>query len=102
MSLFAENVAGGPGNEPLLKFRAGKMFTSPVDGGPKLKVSPDKRKGTILLTKEVDGMMHFKWMDRTAGKVEDVSHPPCACARVLSLGRFSILSPCWSECIELC
>ena len=39
--LFAQPAIGG-GQAALIKFKAGKMLTSPVDGGPKLKVSAGK------------------------------------------------------------
>jgi hypothetical protein len=34
-------------------------------------ISPDKRRGTISLEKSNDGLIHFKWTDRSSGNTED-------------------------------
>lgn len=51
----------------LVKFRAGKMR---MESGTNL-VTPDKRKGLVQIEKCEDQLMHFKWLDRGSGVVED-------------------------------
>merc|ERR1719341_1172529 len=34
-------------------------------------VSPDKRKGMLMVTQSDDQLMHLQWKDRTSGTVED-------------------------------
>jgi 26S proteasome regulatory subunit N13 len=65
---------GGAAAEPspLLSFKAGKMVLAPdreVSG--KFLITADKRRGKIELTKGADGLMHFRWIDRSTGRRED-------------------------------
>ena len=54
-------------SEPLLAFRAGRSFrregTNYVDASP--------AKGAVLLYNE-DGLLHFKWRNRTTSAIEEV------------------------------
>ena len=50
----------------LVEFRAGKMNMT----SEKL-VTPDKRKGTVMIHQTDDQLMHFMWKDRGTGTVED-------------------------------
>jgi len=52
-------------SKALVEFRAGKMSMSGT------LVSPDKRKGMVMVEQGEDQLMHFKWKDRTSGTVED-------------------------------
>ena len=48
----------------LVEFRAGKMtFNSSTK-----MVTPDKRKGTVMVHQADDQLMHFMWKDRLANK----------------------------------
>jgi len=67
-NLFAMAAQGGISNKPIVEFKAGKMYTS---GDLVLRVTPDKRKGLVLLTQAADSLMHLQWKDRTTGTVED-------------------------------
>lgn len=66
MALFS---GGGNRNtntsKALVEFRAGKMS---LNGS---LVTPDKRKGMVMVEQGDDQLMHFKWKDRTSGNVED-------------------------------
>ncbi len=50
----------------LVEFRAGKMTMN----SDKL-VTPDKRKGLVIVHQADDQLMHFMWKDRGTGNVED-------------------------------
>jgi len=52
-------------SKALVEFRAGKMTMS---GN---LVTPDKRKGMVMVEQGDDQLMHFKWKDRTSGNIED-------------------------------
>lgn len=54
-------------DEPLslVEFRAGRMQF--VSG----RVQPDARKGTVRIIRTDDGLLHFQWLDRTTGAVEE-------------------------------
>lgn len=52
-------------SKALVEFRAGKMNMS---GN---LVTPDKRKGMVMVEQTDDQLMHFKWKDRTSGNIED-------------------------------
>ena len=63
---------GGP-PPPLAKFKAGRCDFKEKDGGPTLTITPSKRKGLIMCTKDESGMTHFQWKDRENNSVvEDV------------------------------
>ena len=67
--------AGGMGGPPppLAKFKAGRCDFKEKDGGPTLTITPSKRKGLIMCTKDESGMTHFQWKDRESNSVvEDV------------------------------
>ncbi len=51
----------------LVEFRAGKMTMNPSDK----MVTPDKRRGMVMVQQTEDQLMHFMWKDRTSGSVED-------------------------------
>jgi len=53
-------------SKALVEFRAGKMNMSASN-----LVTPDKRKGQVMVEQGDDQLMHFKWKDRTTGTVED-------------------------------
>ena len=50
----------------LVEFRAGKMSMNSSN-----LVTPDKRKGMVMVEQGDDQLMHFKWKDRTNGNIED-------------------------------
>ena len=52
-------------SKALVEFRAGKMTMNGT------LVTPDKRKGLVMVEQGDDQLMHFKWKDRTNGNVED-------------------------------
>jgi len=62
-SIFGEARQQGPA--ALLSMKAGKMELSGKT------VTPDKRKGLLVLRKADDGLMHLVWKDRGANTVED-------------------------------
>ena len=72
MSLFAAQNAGA-GSTAAVEIKCGKCFCTELDGGKKLKVSPDStRKGVLILEKDRLGqMVHLRWKDRTTNAVED-------------------------------
>ena len=49
-----------------LHCRAGKMSMNSSN-----LVTPDKRKGMVMVEQGDDQLMHFKWKDRTNGNIED-------------------------------
>ena len=53
------------GTAPLLQMKAGKMNLENTT------VTPDPRKGLLVLRKSEDGLMHLIWKDRNAGTVVD-------------------------------
>ena len=63
---------GGPEPVPLISFKAGKMILSPDrETNGKFQITADKRRGKIELAKGTDGLMHFRWVDRSSGRRED-------------------------------
>ncbi len=52
-------------SKALVEFRAGKMSLSGT------LVTPDKRKGMVMVEQGDDQLMHFKWKDRSNGTIED-------------------------------
>lgn len=70
-SLFPTPAARGAAQAPsLLQFNAGKCVLTPQTNG-KFMVSADPRRGQIQLTKGIDGILHFKWVNLVNGNVED-------------------------------
>jgi len=65
-ALFGGGRASGAAKSSLVEFRAGKMTL----GGDNM-VTPDKRKGLVIVDQTDDQLMHFKWKDRASGNVED-------------------------------
>lgn len=64
-SLFPTMPQNG-GSAPLLQFKAGKCkMEAKTDTPNKYTISPDTRKGTISLTRAADGVLHFRWLDRS-------------------------------------
>jgi len=59
--------AGRSQSKSLVEFRCGKMT---FNDSTKM-VSPDKRKGMLMVTQSDDQLMHLQWKDRTSGTVED-------------------------------
>eukprot|EP00695_Tsukubamonas_globosa_P003745 TRINITY_DN808_c0_g1_i1.p1 TRINITY_DN808_c0_g1~~TRINITY_DN808_c0_g1_i1.p1 ORF type:complete len:139 (+),score=30.18 TRINITY_DN808_c0_g1_i1:53-418(+) len=53
------------GPQTLVSFKAGKCSQTGTT------VTPDARKGTLILLKDDDNMLHLQWMDRTSGATED-------------------------------
>eukprot|EP01039_Chlorochromonas_danica_P010672 gene10672-11839_t len=69
LSLFPTNP--GVGNSaPVFQLRAGKCQLSPQPNG-KFRVSPDLRRGNLVLTYESDRLLHFKWINLSSQAVED-------------------------------
>jgi len=62
-SIFGE--ARAQGTSALLTMKAGKMQLAGST------VTPDARKGVVMIRKSEDGLMHFVWKDRTTNNVED-------------------------------
>jgi len=66
--LFGSSSGGrSQAKSSLVEFRAGKMT---FNASTKM-VSPDKRKGMLMVTQSDDQLMHLQWKDRTSGTVED-------------------------------
>lgn len=59
---------GAGGNEPMVKFKAGRCEYEPRQGST-LWVKPVNRKGEVQLVK-VDELLHFQWRDRTTMAVD--------------------------------
>ena len=65
-ALFSSASSSGSTSKNIVEFKAGKMeYKGSL-------VTPDTRKGMIYLHQSDDALMHFCWMDRKSGKVEDV------------------------------
>jgi len=66
--LFGSSSGGrSQAKSSLVEFRAGKMTFNATTK----MVSPDKRKGMLMVTQSDDQLMHLQWKDRTSGTVED-------------------------------
>ena len=66
--LFGSSSSGrSQAKSSLVEFRAGKMTFNTTTK----MVSPDKRKGMLMVTQSDDQLMHLQWKDRTSGTVED-------------------------------
>lgn len=59
--------SGRTQSKALVEFRCGKMT---FNDSTKM-VSPDKRKGLLMVTQSDDQLMHLQWKDRTSGSLED-------------------------------
>lgn len=69
LSLFPTNP--GVGNSaPVFQLRAGKCQLSAQQNG-KFRVTPDLRRGNLVLTYESDRLLHFKWVNLSTQVVED-------------------------------
>jgi hypothetical protein len=55
-------------SQPLVQFKAGKCNLAAQEDGSFL-VTPDLKKGKISLHKGADGLIHFKWTDRSSNTV---------------------------------
>jgi len=67
------------GSTPVFQFKAGKCKIDALPGSPnKFTISPDTRKGTISLTRGSDGVLHFRWLDRSDNSkvIDDFSIVP--------------------------
>ena len=71
-SLFPLNN-GGSSSEgtSVVQFSAGKCTLSSVLPNGKYTVTADPRPGKVALSKEADGLMHFKWINGASNSVED-------------------------------
>ena len=65
--LFGPSTTTRSQSKALVEFRCGKMSFNETTK----MVSPDKRKGLLMVTQTDDQLMHLQWKDRTAGSVED-------------------------------
>lgn len=74
MSLFPA-LAGRQGAAaavpPLVQLNAGKCQLSERTANNKYQVTADNRRGQITLTRGNDGILHFKWINKANGTVED-------------------------------
>ena len=77
-SLFPISRSGAGGGfggarEPivLLSFKAGKCLMSQRQANNKFAVTPDLRRGKVELVKANDGLIHFRWVDRSSSRIED-------------------------------
>ena len=63
--LFGSSSGGGRSqSKALVEFRCGKMSFNETSK----MVSPDKRKGLLMVTQSDDQLMHLQWKDRGSGK----------------------------------
>ena len=73
-SLFPQQRPGETGmrqSEAIISFKAGKCILSQRQSNGKFTVTPDKRRGTLSLSKSSDGLMNLRWSDRSTGILED-------------------------------
>ena len=73
-SLFPQQqsaTAAARQSAALISFKAGKCVVSERQSNGKFSVVPDKRRGTLSMSKSTDGLMHFRWTDRSTGILED-------------------------------
>eukprot|EP01031_Cornospumella_fuschlensis_P038473 gene38473-46764_t len=92
-SLFPTNHGAAATRPPLIQFRAGKCELVQLPNG-KYRVSADLRRGNISLTRESDGLVHFKWSNFVNGAVEDdriVMAGDCTFHKVASQERVYLL-----------
>ena len=65
--LFGSSSGGrSQAKSSLVEFKAGKMT---FNTSTKM-VSPDKRKGMLMVTQSDDQLMHLQWKDRGTGTIE--------------------------------
>lgn len=70
-SLFPTHASSGANaSSNLLQFRAGKCHMSPLQNG-KFQVTAEPRRGQVTLSRENDGLLHFKWSNLSTGAVEE-------------------------------
>lgn len=55
----------------LISFKAGKCVVSDRQSNGKFTVTADKRRGTLSMSRSSDGLMRFRWTDRSTGILED-------------------------------
>lgn len=55
----------------MVSFNAGKMTIRPTSGG-KFLISPELKKGKIVLSRGDDQLLHFQWVDRQTGAGPEV------------------------------
>lgn len=56
---------------PIVEVRAGKCVVGSQQSNGKHMVSADTRPGKIVLQKEADGLVHFKWLNAINNQAED-------------------------------
>lgn len=69
-SLFPQGGNARQAPKPIVSFKAGKCAMVLQPEGDFL-VTPEDKKGQITLSKESDGLIHFRWTDRTTKTVVD-------------------------------
>jgi 26S proteasome regulatory subunit N13 len=69
-SLFPQGANGRQAAKPIVSFKAGKCAMVLQPEGDFL-VTPEDKKGLVTLSKENDGLIHFRWTDRTAKAIID-------------------------------
>jgi hypothetical protein len=55
--------------KPFVEIKAGMVNKSDREGGAKLFLSADKRRGMLQLIRDQEGMMHLQWKDRRTNAV---------------------------------
>lgn len=60
-----------PPAPPLMRFKAGKLEASPIEGTTQYNVKPLHKRGEILLVKSPQNELRFQWKDRSTGNVDD-------------------------------
>ena len=65
--LFGSSSNTRTQSKSLVEFKCGKMTFNEATK----MVSPDKRKGMLMVQQSDDQLMHLQWKDRTSGTVED-------------------------------
>lgn len=69
-SLFPQQQGGrGGASTSILEFKVGRCNLTRI--GDKFRVTADKRRGNLSLSKDNDGLMVIKWTDRSTGSIED-------------------------------
>jgi len=59
-----------PPAPPLMRFKAGKLTATPIEGTTKFDVKAEHKRGEILLVKS-NNELRFQWKDRSTGNVDD-------------------------------
>jgi len=60
-----------PPAPPLMRFKAGKLTASPIEGTTQYDVKAEHKRGEILLVKSQNNELRFQWKDRSTGNVDD-------------------------------